>query len=155
MSKTLTLVALSLMTLSNGFGQSKLTENEVVGTWKMVIELDEVMDDLKKEAEESETILAEVILKSVSGIVEGVMDRVQIYIDLKKGGKAIVRVNAFDEDSDDDETNWYIKSGRLYIENTDKFSSDRKGNWYLRDGVLFLDDDDNDKAKVYMVRIKD
>jgi hypothetical protein len=155
MKKILILAILTIATFSNAIGQSKLSDGDVLGTWKMVIELDEVLDDLKKEAEESETLIAEVIMKSVSGIVEGVMDRVQIYIDLERGGKATVRVNAFEEDSDDEDTKWYIKSGRLYIENTDNFDSDVKGNWYMRDGVLFLDDDDNDKTKIYMVRVKD
>ena len=157
MKNLFTLFILTILTSSVALSQSKISESSVVGTWKMVIELDEVMEELKKEAEDSETIFAEVILKSVSGIVEGVMDRVQIYVDIKKGGKAIVRVNAFDEDGDDEDTEWYIKNDRLYIKNTDNFDSDDKGNWYMRDGVLFLDDqdDDDDKAKIYMVRVKD
>ena len=157
MKNLFALFILTSLTSSVALSQSKVSESSVVGTWKMVIELDEVMEELKKEAEDSETIFAEVILKSVSGIVEGVMDRVQIYVDIKKGGKAIVRVNAFDEDGDDEDTEWYIKNDRLYIKNTDNFDSDKKGNWYMRDGVLFLDDQDNDddKAKIYMVRVKD
>ena len=157
MKNLFTLFILTVLTSSVALSQSKISESSVIGTWKMVIELDEVMEELKKEAEDSETIFAEVILKSVSGIVEGVMDRVQIYVDIKKGGKAIVRVNAFDEDGDDEDTEWYIKNDRLYIKNTDNFDSDDKGNWYMRDGVLFLDDqdDDDDKAKIYMVRVKD
>lgn len=156
MKKLLTLFILTIFTASAALAQTKISETNVVGTWKMVIELDEVIDDLKKEAEESETLIAEVIMKSVSGIMQGVMDRVQIYIDLKKGGKAIVRVNAFDEEGDDEDTEWFIKNGRLYIENTDNFDSDMKGNWYMKDGVLFLDDDDaDDKTKIYMVRVKD
>lgn len=155
MKKTLTLLALSLVSLSVSFGQSKLTENELIGTWKMVIELDEDMAELDREAKESETLLAEVILNSVSAVIEGVLDNVNIYMDFERGGRATMLIDAFDEKEDDEDTKWYIKSGHLYIDDTDTFDSDGDDYWVMRDGVLFLKSDDDEHAKVYMVRVKE
>jgi hypothetical protein len=155
MKKLITLALTGALTLSMAFGQSKLTEKDLLGTWKMVIELDEVMAELDKEAKESENLFAEVLLKSVAGVVEGAMERVNIYMEFEHGGRATVMVDAFDEKDNDDEAEWYIKNNRLYIEGTDNFKSDREGSWELRDGVLFLEDNDNEKAKVYMVRVKE
>jgi len=154
MKKLATLALTGAITLSVAFGQSKLTENELLGTWKMVIELDEVMAELDKEAKESETLLAEVIINSVSGVIEGVLDNVNIYLDFERGGRATVMVDAFDEREDDEDTEWYIKNGRLYIDDAGHFESDGDDYWVLRDGVLFLEKDEDEKAKVYMVRVK-
>jgi len=154
MKKLTTLALMSALTLSVAFGQSKLTEKDLLGTWKVVVELDEVVAELDKEAKNSDNLLAEVILKSVSGVIEGVMDRINIYMEFERAGKAKVMVNAFDEKEDDEITTWTIKDNKLVIDGTDNFKSSRKGSWVYRDGVLFLEDNDSEKAKVYMVRMK-
>ena len=160
MKKLTTLLALSLFITFGVTAQDKIYEKDLIGEWKMVIEMDGVLEELEEEAEESETILAEVIMKSVSGIVEGVMDNLDIYIEFKRGGKAIVYVDAFDADTEEDDSEWYIKGNRLYIEDLDNdnfnWDSDDDDYWVMKDGVLFLEmDDDDNEVKVYMVRVDD
>ena len=135
--------------------QDKMTEKDVLGSWKMVIEMEEVMEELDEEADETESMLAKILIESVSGIVEGVMDNIEIRIDFERGGDAQVMVDAFDESAEDEETEWYIKSNRLYIDETDRFQSDSDGYWVLRDDVLFFENyDGDDDVAVYMVRVE-
>lgn len=160
MKKLIAIFTLSCLSLISVQAQERITESKLLGTWKMVIELDEVMAELDKEAKESETILAEVLLKSVAGVVEGVMDRVQVYIEFERGGDATLMINAFDEDTEENDTEWYIRNGKLYIEDMDDDDVNWDGDdgWYMQDGVLFLekdDDDDDGEPVIYMVRVDD
>jgi len=156
MKKIALLFTVLILTFSSVQAQDRITESNILGTWKMVIELDEVMAELEEEADESESFLAKTLLKSVSGIVEGVIDNIQIYMEFERGGDATVMVDAFDETSEDEDTEWYIKNNRLFIADTDNFNSDNDGYWVLKDDVLFFEDYDGDNdAVVYMVRVDD
>lgn len=156
MKKYTLLFALLVFVSATSQGQDRMTEKDIYGSWKMVIELDEVMEELEEEADESESMLAKILIKSVSGIVEGVMDNIEIYIDFERDGDARVLVEAFDEASEDEDTGWYIKNNRLYIEETNSFNTDNDGYWVLRDDVLFFEDyDGDDDVTVYMVRVED
>jgi len=153
MKKITILLALFALTFSPVQAQDRMTESDIVGTWKMIIDLDEVIDELEEEADDAETLLAQVILESVSGIVEGVMDNIDIYIDFDRGGDATITVEAFKDIDDNDDTEWYIKYNRLYIEDNDSFDSDDDDYWILEDGVLYLQNDDDDDVTVYMIRV--
>ena len=109
MKKYTLLFALLVFVSATSQGQDRMTEKDVYGSWKMVIELDEVMEELDEEANESESMLAKILIKSVSGIVEGVMENIEIYIDFNRNGDARVMVDAFDERSEDEDTEWYKK----------------------------------------------
>ena len=102
MKKLTLLLALTILVISPTQAQDRMTEGDILGSWKMVIDLDEVLEELEEEADESETLLAQVLLESVSGIIEGVMDNIDIYMDFDRGGEATIFVQAFDE-ADDDE----------------------------------------------------
>ncbi len=158
MTKFIAIFALSALSLGTIQAQEKITESKLVGTWKMVIDADKVMAKIDKEAKESETMLAEILLKSVSGMVEGIMDRLQIYVEFKRGGDASLLIEVFESETEDEDTRWYIRNGKVYLDDTnnDKISWDGEDGWYLQDGVLFLEkDDDEDSPAIYMVRIDD
>ena len=156
MKKYTLLFAMLFFVSVASYSQDRMTENDVMGSWKMVIEIDEVMAELEEEADESESMLAKVLMQSVSGIVEGVMDNIEIYIDFDRDGDASVLVEAFDEATEDEDTEWYIKNNRLYIDETDSFNTDSEGYWVMRDDVLFFEDYDGDnEVTVYMVRVED
>ncbi len=156
MKKITLLFAMSTMILSTSYSQDRMSESDIIGTWKMVIELDEVVEELEEEADDAETLLGQVILESVSGIVEGVMDNIDIYIEFERNGDATVMVEAFDSADDDEDTEWYIKNNRLYLEDTDSFDSDDDDYWVLDDGILYLESDDNDEdVEIYMIRVDD
>lgn len=153
MKKTILFAVVAFISVGT-FAQEKITEGKLLGKWKMTIEMDEVIDELEEEAEEAETILAEVILKSVSGLVGGVMDNIDIYVEFKRGGDAIIRVDAFNNDKEEEDTRWYVRGNKLYIEDTkdDDINWDSNDGWLMKDGILVLDDDDND-VTVYMVKL--
>jgi len=156
MKKFTLLLALTAFTIAPTLAQERISESDVLGTWKMIIDMEDVLEEIEKEADESETLLAQVLLESVSGIIEGVMERIDIYITFEGGGDAFVSVNAFDVDDDDEDTEWYIKNNRLYIEDTDNFNSDNDGYWVMRDDVLYFEDYDGDNdVTIYMVRMDD
>jgi len=155
MKKLSILFAAMIVCVSAVIGQNKVTKDNVVGTWKMKIEMDEVIAELEEEADDAETILAEVILKTVSGTMQGVMDRVEIYITLERDGDALVLVEVFDEEAEEDDSEWYIRNGRLYIKDNldDDFDWDSDDGWYMKDGVLVLDNDDDDDVQIYMIKV--
>ncbi|MCP4458578.1 MAG: hypothetical protein GY816_11225 [Cytophagales bacterium] len=155
MKKITLLLTMAALALSPAQAQERMTENDIVGSWKMIIDLDQVIEEIEEEADESETLLAQVILESVSGIVEGVMDNIDIYMDFERGGDLTILAEAFDDIDDEEESEWYIKYNRLYIEDVDSFDSDDDDYWVLKDGVLYLEGDDDDDVTIYMIRVDD
>ena len=117
----------------------------------------EVEGELDREAEEADTILEEIIIKSVSGLVSGVLDNIEIYFEFEKRGDVTVTVKAYDE-VDEDQGSWYInKRGYLIIEDIDddddRFSiSADDDEWKLIDGLLVSEEHEDDRT-VYMTRV--
>ena len=160
MKKLTTLLTLSLFVTFGATAQDKIYEKDLIGNWKMVIDMDGVIEELDEEAEDADNLFAEVIMKSVSGLVEGVMDNIDIYMEFERGGDVVVYVDAFDTDSEEDDAEWYIKGNRLYIEDLDNdnlnWDSDDDDYWVMDDGVLYLENrDDDDEVKIYMIRVDD
>ncbi|MEP5611101.1 MAG: hypothetical protein ABJP45_02570 [Cyclobacteriaceae bacterium] len=151
--KALTLLSLILL-LGFSTQAQKVEEKDILGTWKLVIEIEEEMD---KEADEAETLLEEIIIKSVSGLVSGVMENIDIYFEFQKRGTVLVTVKAYDE-VEEDEGTWYInKRGYLVIEDIDddddNFSiSADDDEWKLIDGLLVSDEHEEDR-NVYMTKV--
>ncbi|XOV94671.1 MAG: hypothetical protein ACFHWX_08195 [Bacteroidota bacterium] len=131
--------------------QNKLKEKDIVGQWKLIINLDEEFDKAKKELEDDDdNIIGSIILGSVEGLVTSILDKVDIYMDFQKDGTLKIMVEAFDE-KNVDYSNWSINSqGQLIIDDTDEIDTD---HWTLEDGILVGYDDDGDKNMAYMVKI--
>ena len=153
-TKGLTTLCLILL-LGFGAQAQKVKEKDVIGTWKLVIDIEKEMDD---EADDADTILEEIIIKSVSGIVSGVMDNIDIYFEFQRDYDVIISVDAFG-DSDEGEGTWYInKRGYLVIEDLDDTDNDHfhidtdDDEWKLIDGLLVSDDHEDDK-NVYMTKV--
>lgn len=150
---TLTLFSLILL-LGFGVQAQKMKEKDVLGTWKLVISVE---DELDQEAEEADTILEEVILKSVSGLVSGVLENIDIYFEFKENNRVDITVRALGE-VDEEEGSWYInKKGYLVIEDIDEdkdddFSISSDDQWKLIDGLLVSDEHEDDR-NVYMTRV--
>ncbi len=145
------LLTLALLLINTaGFSQKKLTEKDVIGNWKMVIEIDKAMEEAKEELEEEEdNLLSQMILSATSGLVTGIMENIDISITFLKDGKAEVRVDAYDE-KELEYTTWWIENGRLFIDDTESMNTDND-YWVMRDGILFsVDDEDGLSEYVYM-----
>lgn len=154
MKKTILLFAMTfgLMVLAQA---QNVTEKDVVGTWKLVIDVEEKMD---QEAEEADSMLEEIIIKSVSGFVGGILDDIDIYFDFQRNGTLKLTVNAYDE-TEVEKGTWYInKRGYLVIEDIDSDGDNdfnintNDDEWKLMDGILVNEDHEDDRA-VYMARV--
>ncbi len=141
---------------SNLFAQERVKEKELLGTWKMVIDIEEEMEEAEREIEEEESFLGEIVFDAVSGVVEGVLKRLDIYMTFRENGSVKITVNAFDE-KETEYSDWEIDSkGRLYISDNEHFDSDDDDYWLMEDGILILFDEDDDgevSDNVYMVKI--
>ncbi|MEQ9404008.1 MAG: hypothetical protein RIM99_10505 [Cyclobacteriaceae bacterium] len=154
-AKALTLFSLILL-ISFGTQAQKVQEKDILGTWKLVIEVE---DELDEEAEEAETLLEEIIIKSVSGLVSGVLDNIDIYFEFKKNNDVYITVKAYGE-VEEEKGKWYInRKGYLVIEDIDEdddndFHIDSDDEWKLIDGLLVSEEHEDD-MNVYMTRVDD
>ncbi|HCX21778.1 MAG: hypothetical protein CMB80_26975 [Flammeovirgaceae bacterium] len=155
MKKALLILIAGVITLSS-FGQNKVKEKDITDkTWKLVINIDEELDEAKKEAEEEDSFLAEVIVNSVSGMVSGILNELEIYMEFRANGEVKVTVEAFGE-REVEYSEWSIDSrGRLRISDTDRFQTDDDDYWLMEDGVLVSFEDDGElNENVYLVHIE-
>ncbi|MFY0606947.1 MAG: hypothetical protein JXR10_09535 [Cyclobacteriaceae bacterium] len=134
--------------------QTKVTEKFLLGTWDLTIDIDEELKEMEDEARETESLFESVILNTVSGAVSGLLNRLDISLEFRKGGEVKVVVEAFGE-RETEYTEWSIDSrGRLHIEDSDSFSTDLSDLW-MRDGnvLVLINEDDDDKTEVYMRKV--
>lgn len=144
-------VVLAFFSASNTYAQQKLTERKLENTtWKMVFK---VKKEINKEADEADTYFEEMILRTVSGVVGGALDKLDIYFNFKKNNQLIITVKALKE-SETEKATWEIKDGKLHIESLEDKGISINGNddWVLMDGILIQEDEMDDKT-VYMTQI--
>lgn len=132
----------------------KVKEKDIIGTWKLVIDIEEEMED---EADEADTMLEEIFIKAISGVVGGILEDVEIYFDFRPDNELKITVNAYD-DTETEYGKWFInRRGYLEIEDIDDndFSIDTDDDeWRLIDGLL-ISEDHLDDRNVYMARVDD
>ncbi|MFH6983729.1 hypothetical protein [Marinoscillum luteum] len=152
---SLTIFALLLIAFTyQAEAQSKVVAKDLIGSWKLVIDVDEEFEEAKREVDEEDSFLGKIILNSVSGIVSGILEEIDIYMEFKPGGEVKVIVEAFDE-REIEYSEWQIdKKGRLYISDTENFSTGDSDYWLMEKGVLILFEDDNERSdNVYLVNM--
>lgn len=156
MKKTILPLILLFLTASayHAQAQSKVSSKELIGNWKLIIDLDEEFEKAKEDMEDEDSFIGEIVLSSVSGLVSGVLDQIEIYMDFQPDGEVRVIVEAFGE-REIEYSEWSIdKKGRLFISDTKSFSTDDSDYWLMEDGVLLLfEDDDRRTENVYMVNL--
>lgn len=132
-------------------GQEKIKEKDIIGNWKLVIEIDEALDEAKEELDEDDEFLGKLILSSVSGFVGSLLDEIEIYLEFKPEGELTITVDAFGE-TEVETGSWYIdRKGRLVIEDTERIQTN-DDYWVMKDGIL-INEDEEDEKYVYMVNI--
>ncbi|WP_258097744.1 hypothetical protein [Marinoscillum pacificum] len=155
MKKALLVLIVGVMAFTSN-AQNKVKERDITDkTWKLVINVDEELEEAKKEAEEEDSFLGEVIVNSVSGLVSGLLDELEIYMEFRANGEVKVTVEAFGE-REIEYSEWSIDNrGRLRISDTDRFQTDDEDYWMLEDGVLVSFEDDGElNENVYLVKIE-
>lgn len=132
----------------------KVQEKDIIGTWKLVIDIEEEMEE---EAEDADTMLEEVFIKAISGFVGGIMEDIEIYFEFQRDNDVRITVNAYDE-TETEKGTWYInRRGYLVIEDVDDdddnftISTD-DDEWKLIDGILVSDEHEKNRS-VYMTKV--
>ncbi len=153
MKKAITL--LTALCLMFSLQAQKVKEKDIIGKWQLVIDIEEELDD---EAEEADSFLEEVIIKSVSGFVSGILEDIEIYFEFEANNDVRITIKAYGE-VEKERAKWFInKRGYLEIEDwdndNDNFNiSTDDDEWRLVDGLLISDDNDDDERTVYMKRV--
>jgi hypothetical protein len=134
--------------------QQKVSEDELVGNWKLVIDIEE---ELEREADEEDNPFARMMIRGVSGLVEGILDNIDIYFDFQRDGEVKILVEAFDE-NEIDYAKWYInRNGELIIEDldNDNIQFDDDDVWMM-DGkyLVSIESDGSVQENVYMTKIE-
>lgn len=141
-------LAIALIFCTSVSAQSRISEKDLIGRWKLVIEIREAIEEERDDSDE-ETAFEKIILSATSGLVGGILDNVDIELEFFKGGDATVLVDAFG-DEEIEKTSWRLKDGKLYIDDTDSFQMDSGDYWMLKGGILVSYEDDELNEYVYM-----
>lgn len=153
MKRTISLFATALC-LTFATQAQKVNEKDIIGTWKLVIDIEEEMEE---EAEEADTMLEEVFIKAISGFVGGIMEDIEIYFEFQRDNDVRITVNAYDE-TEMEKGTWYInKRGYLVIEDIESDDGDFNisaddDEWKLIDGILVSDEHEKNR-NVYMTKV--
>ena len=145
------LVALLSSSLMNA--QSKVKDRDVLGEWKLHV-------DLQKEIQDKDSdlnFLEKALVGAVSGIVTTAMNHVDIRFDFKRNNEVILKIHNKDEDKTETEIlKWFInKQGQLEIDDLDNdhVNVQHDGAWMLLDKQLVAEEDGKVKQAVYLEKM--
>jgi hypothetical protein len=150
-------ICLSLLLAAATAEAQQLQEKDLVGTsWKLNIDIEAALEEAEREVEEEDNLLATLVLRGVSGVVEGIIENIEVYFDFEDDHEVKVYVDAFGTE-EIEYTYWEInKRGELVIEDNEHFDSDGPSYWIQDGDVLVLDDSyhDTDDANIYLEQVK-
>lgn len=141
---------------ATGFAQERVSEREVLGTWKLNVDIREAIDQESEEMGFFEGMMA----KAFSGMAADIMDEIDITFDFRKNNVLYLTVHTdFDEDeTETEELYWEINDkGQLFIEDIDnnEVQIDNDGYWMKSGGKLVAIDKDGSKEHLaWMERTK-
>ncbi|WP_420385153.1 hypothetical protein [Roseivirga sp.] len=162
MKKLITLLCLTLLS-TGAFAQSRVTEKDLLGEWRMVIDVD--MDEIEEDLE-NENWLARRIASSVTSLVTDILDEIDIHMDFRSNGEVKIMVEAFGE-RESEYAEWRInKDGELMIFDEDNrrwknshvsFGGD-DDVWLMEDGKIVQFEYHRhgrmERGDVYLERVK-
>lgn len=151
MKKLILIIPLLCCVLMVNGQTKKVKERDILGTWRLVIDLD--AEDIEDELDEDDGFLARVMVQSVAGIVEGILDAIEIELEFRDDNEVRVLVDAFGA-TEIEYTDWHInRRGELVIGDTDSFHHD--DDYWLFDGDILVAHDHHDdmEPRVYLVNI--
>jgi hypothetical protein len=121
MRKIFTSILLLTLCTTLIFAQDRVREKNLKGDWKMIIDVD--MDEVSEEMEE-ESWFGYMISGALTGLVENVLDEIDIKMKFMDGGKLKITVIAFGEE-EIEYGEWYINGeGQLVIIDEDNEHDD-------------------------------
>lgn len=112
MKKFLLLLLVVCLVFSVSYGQTKVTEKDLKGEWKMIIAIDE--DDIDEELDD-EGPFERIIARSVSGFVLNLIEEIDIRFTFLKNHRLRIEIEVLGE-REVEYSDWYINShGELLI----------------------------------------
>ena len=152
MKKLILIIPMLFLVLFVNAQKKKVKERDLDGVWKLIIKIDkeEVVDELDDE----DNIFAKIIAKSVVGIVDDVLNEIDIRFEFKSNNRLKVTINAFGEE-EVEYSAWKINSkGQLILEDVDSFDSE-KDYWLFEGDILvaYDNDDDDPSENIYLVNM--
>ena len=153
MKKLALLCIIALLSSSFVSAQSKVKDRDVLGEWKLHV-------DLQKEIQDKDSdlnFLEKALVGAVSGIVTTAMNHVDIRFDFKRNNEVILKIHNKDEDKTETEIlKWFInKQGQLEINDLDNdhVNVQHDGAWMLLDKQLVAVEDGKVKQAVYFEKM--
>jgi glycerol-3-phosphate responsive antiterminator len=153
MKKIAFLFLAALLSSSLMNAQSKVKDRDVLGEWKLHV-------DLQKEIQDKDSdlnFLEKALVGAVSGIVTTAMNHVDIRFDFKRNNEVILKIHNKDEDKTETEIlKWFInKQGLLEINDLDNdhVNVQHDGAWMLLDKQLVAVEDGKVKQAVYLEKM--
>jgi hypothetical protein len=153
MKKIAFLFLAALLSSSLMNAQSKVKDRDVLGEWKLHV-------DLQKEIQDKDSdlnFLEKALVGAVSGIVTTAMNHVDIRFDFKRNNEVILKIYNKDEDKTETEIlKWFInKQGQLEIDDLDNdhVNVQHDGAWMLLDKQLVAVEDGKVKQAVYLEKM--
>ena len=150
---SLTLLAL-LMVIAPSMAQKKVTEKELLGTWKLVLNVD---SEIRKEISDEDHPLGRMIIKSLAGFVENITDEIDVTFIFDEDNELTIISEIFGE-RDIESAEWHInRNGELDIDSDDHVSINRDDDdevWRIDgDRLVIYDTDDREiERAAYFVR---
>ncbi|WP_258104753.1 hypothetical protein [Marinoscillum sp. MHG1-6] len=153
MKRLFILSTLALLLSHFNYAQEKVKPGQLAGDWKLIIDIDEAFDEAKEELKDDEQLVGSLLLSSISGLVGGLLDNVNVFFEFEKGGDLTVTVEAFGE-TEKESSNWKIDNrGRLYLDYEDSFSINEESYWMLQNNILVNYDENDEPNNIYLVKI--
>ena len=153
MKKIAFLFLAALLSSSLMNAQSKVKDRDVLGEWKLHV-------DLQKEIQDKDSdlnFLEKALVGAVSGIVTTAMNHVDIRFDFKRNNEVILKIHNKDEDKTETEIlKWFInKQGQLEIDDLDNYhvNVQHDGAWMLLDKQLVAVEYGKVKQAVYLEKM--
>ena len=153
MKKIAFLFLAALLSSSLMNAQSKVKDRDVLGEWKLHV-------DLQKEIQDKDSdlnFLEKALVGAVSGIVTTAMNHVDIRFDFKRNNEVILKIYNKDEDKTETEIlKWFInKQGQLEIDDLDNdhVNVQHDGAWMLLNKQLVAVEDGKVKQAVYLEKM--
>ena len=154
--KTLSLTLFLLVGFTLGLmAQNQVNEDDLEGQWKLVIDLTE--EHFEEEWDE-ESALGRFIARTVTDLVENIMEEVDIRFEFLSNHRLRVTCKIFDE-REVEYTDWYInRDSELKIGDSKHLKIDDDDDiWLMEDGVLVSYekkwDDDLHYNHVYLIKL--
>tara|TARA_B110000977_G_scaffold201079_1_gene294032 strand:- start:1399 stop:1863 length:465 start_codon:yes stop_codon:yes gene_type:complete len=154
MKKIALLCMVALLSSSFVSAQSKVKDRDVLGEWKLHV-------DLQKEIQDKDSdlnFLEKALVGAVSGIVTTAMNHVDIRFDFKRNNEVILKIHNKDEDTTETETlKWFINNqGQLEIDDLDNdhVNVQHDGAWMLLDKQLVAVEGGKIEQAVYLEKMR-